>query len=314
MDRILDAIKKARSVLIVGHVRPDGDCLGSAFALREFCRNAGKIADAGSPSPVPEAYGFIRNIEDFNVFTLRSYDLFIAVDCATKDRLGRLEGYFRSAKDTACIDHHEGHRGFANNNRVVNTASSTCEIIYDMLAPTGRITPVIADYLFMGLSTDTGHFMHSNTTAKVLYTAYKLEEAGADCHALASVLYRTRSRNKTMLIAKSIEAMRFYMDGRLAVIPLTQKLLSECEINSNDTEGIIDYAIAVKGVEIGVSMCEEKTNEFKVSFRSRGRDVNEIAGVFGGGGHIYAAGCRISGRTEDVIDKIIKAVRDGEKS
>ncbi len=312
MDRILEAIEKARSVLIVGHVRPDGDCLGSAFALREFCRNAGKIADAGSPSPIPEAYNFIKNISDFNEFSLKSYDLFIAVDCASKDRLGRLEGYFRSAKNTVCIDHHEGHRGFGNVNKVVSDASSTCEIIYDILAPTGKITPIIANYLFMGLSTDTGHFMHSNTTSKVLYTAYKLSEAGADCHALAAVLYRTRTKNKTMLIAKSLEAMRFYMDGKLAVIPMTADLLAECDIDSNDTEGIIDYAIAVKGVEIGVSICEEKPNEFKVSFRSRGRNVNEVAGIFGGGGHIYAAGCRISGKKEDVIDKIIKAVRDTE--
>ena len=310
MDRILEAIEKARSVLIVGHVRPDGDCLGSAFALREFCRNAGKTADAASPSPVPEAYRFIRNIDDFNVFTLKSYDLFIAVDCASKDRLGRLEGYFRTAGSTVCIDHHEGHGGFADINKVVNTASSTCEIVYDLLSGTGKITPAIADYLFMGLSTDTGHFMHSNTTTKVLYTAYKLSEAGANCHALASVLYRTRSKNKTMLIAKSIEAMRFYMNGTVCIIPMTIGLLTECNMDSNDTEGIIDYAIAVKGVEIGVSICEEKANEFKVSFRSRGRDVNEIAGVFGGGGHIYAAGCRISGKKEDVIDKILKAIRD----
>lgn len=312
MDRILEAIEKARSVLIAGHVRPDGDCLGSAFALREFCRNAGKTADAGSPSPVPEAYNFIRNIEDFNVFTRKKYDLFIAVDCASRDRLGRLEGYFRSADNTVCIDHHEGHRGFGNVNRVVNTASSTCEIVYDILSGTGKITPAIADYLFMGLSTDTGHFMHNNTTTKVLYTAYKLSEAGADCHALATVLYRTRTRNKTLLIAKSIEAMRFYMEGRVCIIPMTAELLAECNISSNDTEGIIDYAIAVKGVEVGVSICEEKPNEYKVSFRSRGRDVNEIAGIFGGGGHIYAAGCRICGRKEDVIDKILKAVRDTE--
>ena len=91
---------------------------------------------------------------------------------------------------------------------------------------------------------------------------------------------------------------------------MTVGLLTECNMDSNDTEGIIDYAIAVKGVEIGVSICEEKANEFKVSLRSRGRDVNEIAGVFGGGGHIYAAGCRISGKKEDVIDKILKAIRD----
>lgn len=310
---ILEAIDNARSVIICGHVRPDGDCIGSAFALREYCLNAGKIADVCSPSPIPESYKFVRNSEAFNALTRKVYDLFIAVDCATRERIGRMEGFFRSADRTVCIDHHEGHDGFADINLVKSNASSTCEMVYDLLEPTGRITKEIADYLFTGLSTDTGHFMHSNTDSKVLYTAYKLTCLGADCHGIATELYRRRSRAKTKLIAKSIEAMRFYMDGKVCVIPMTQQLLDDCGISSNDTEGIIDYAISVEGVEIGVSLCAEKDNEYKVSFRSRGRHVNDIAEVFGGGGHVYAAGCRVFGKTEDVIDKILKAIRDTEE-
>ena len=106
--------------------------------------------------------------------------------------------------------------------------------------------------------------------------------------------------------------MRFFMNDTVCIIPMTQELLDECNISSNDTEGIIDYAISINGVEIGISMCAEKENEYKVSFRSRTRHVNEIAAVFGGGGHIYAAGCRICGKTEDVIDKLLKAIRDTE--
>ena len=224
-----------------------------------------------------------------------------------------MEGFFRSADRTVCIDHHEGHDGFADINLVKSNASSTCEMVYDLLEPTGKITKEIADYLFTGLSTDTGHFMHSNTDSKVLYTAYKLSCLGADCHGIATELYRRRSRAKTKLIAKSIEAMRFYMDGKVCVIPMTQQLLDDCGISSNDTEGIIDYAISVEGVEIGVSLSAEKDNEYKVSFRSRGRHVNDIAEVFGGGGHVYAAGCRVFGKREDVIDKILKAIRDTEE-
>ncbi len=310
MNSILEAINEARTVLICGHIRPDGDCLGSAFALRDYCRELGKSADACSPSPVPESYRFMAGSDEFNVLTRKSYDLFIAVDCASFDRIGRMEGYFRTAERTVCIDHHEGHEGFADINLVKSNASSTCEIVFDLLEPTGKITRGIADSLYVGLSTDTGHFMHSNTDKKVLYTAYRLACLGADCHGIATKLYRSRSRAKTMLIAKSIEAMRFYMNGKICIIPMTQQLLDECGISSNDTEGIIDYAISVNGVEVGVSMCAERENEYKVSFRSRSRHVNDIAAVFGGGGHIYAAGCRIFGRTEDVIDKILKAIRD----
>ena len=272
----------------------------------------GKSADVCSPSPIPESYKFMRQSEKFNVLSRKTYDLFIAVDCATQDRIGKMEGFFRSAPRTVCRDHHEGHEGFADVNLVKNYASSTCEIVFDLLEPTGKITREIANYLYIGLSTDTGHFMHSNTDSKVMYTAYRLSCLGAECHNIATELYRSRSRNKTMLIAKSIEAMRFFMNDTVCIIPMTQELLDECNISSNDTEGIIDYAISINGVEIGISMCAEKENEYKVSFRSRTRHVNEIAAVFGGGGHIYAAGCRICGKTEDVIDKLLKAIRDTE--
>lgn len=312
MNAILEEIEHAQTILICGHVRPDGDCLGSAFALREYCLGLGKSADVCSPSPIPESYKFMRQSEKFNVLSRKTYDLFIAVDCATQDRIGKMEGFFRSAPRTVCIDHHEGHEGFADVNLVKNYASSTCEIVFDLLEPTGKITREIANYLYIGLSTDTGHFMHSNTDSKVMYTAYRLSCLGAECHNIATELYRSRSRNKTMLIAKSIEAMRFFMNDTVCIIPMTQELLDECSISSNDTEGIIDYAISINGVEIGISMCAEKENEYKVSFRSRTRHVNEIAAVFGGGGHIYAAGCRICGKTEDVIDKLLKAIRDTE--
>ena len=312
MNAILEEIEHAQTILICGHVRPDGDCLGSAFALREYCLGLGKSADVCSPSPIPESYKFMRQSEKFNVLSRKTYDLFIAVDCATQDRIGKMEGFFRSAPRTVCIDHHEGHEGFADVNLVKNYASSTCEIVFDLLEPTGKITREIANYLYIGLSTDTGHFMHSNTDSKVMYTAYRLSCLGAECHNIATELYRSRSRNKTMLIAKSIEAMRFFMNDTVCIIPMTQELLDECNISSNDTEGIIDYAISINGVEIGISMCAEKENEYKVSVRSRTRHVNEIAVVFGGGGHIYAAGCRICGKTEDVIDKLLKAIRDTE--
>lgn len=314
MNPILGAIDRANSVLIIGHLRPDGDCLGSAFALREYCLKLGKIADVGSPTPIPDAYSFVRQSNVFNKITRKSYDLFIAVDCGSRDRIGRMEGFFKSAKETVWIDHHEGHNGFGKYNYVVPTASSTCELIFDILEPTKMIDSVIATYLYLGISTDTGHFMHNNTTPKVLYTAYKLALYGAECHELAVKLYRTRSKEKTALIAKSIDTLRYYLGGTVGIIAMTRDILESCNIEANDTEGIIDYAIAVEGVKIGVSICEEKPNEFKVSFRSRGeRNVDEVARIFGGGGHINASGCRINGKKEDVIDKILKAIRDTEE-
>ena len=135
MNAILEEIEHAQTILICGHLRPDGDCLGSAFALREYCLGLGKSADVCSPSPIPESYKFMRQSEKFNVLSRKTYDLFIAVDCATQDRIGKMEGFFRSAPRTVCIDHHEGHEGFADVNLVKNYASSTCEIVFDLLEP-----------------------------------------------------------------------------------------------------------------------------------------------------------------------------------
>lgn len=312
MNSILKAINKAKSVLIIGHVRPDGDCIGSAFAIREYCLNLGKIADVGSPSPLPLAYAFVKNSEVWNNITRKHYDLFIAVDCGSEDRIGRFDVFFRSATETVWIDHHRGHKGFGKYNLVNAEASSTCEIVFDILESEKLINSKIAYYLYLGLSTDTGHFMHNNTTPKVLYTAYKLAYYGADVYGLSTELYRTRTKAKTQLIANCINAMRFYDDGKVCIITITKEMLDEVGLASNDTEGIIDYAIAVKGVEIGVSMCEERSLEYKISFRSRRRDVCEVASCFGGGGHTFAAGCKINGRKEDVIDKILKAIRDTE--
>ena len=268
MKKIIEAINKAQTVLIVGHARPDGDCLGSTFALREYCLSLGKIVDVASPTDLPESYKFVDSSKVFNNITQKKYDLFIAVDCASMERIGRLDGYFRSAKETVNIDHHLNHSGFGKYNLVVNDASSTCELVFDLLSSVIDLTPQIASYLYIGLSTDTGHFMHSNTTPKVLYTAYKLAKAGADVYNIATSIYRTRTPQKTKLIAKAIDGMRMYVDNKVALICITTEMLNACDTNSNETEGLIDYAICLKGVEIGVSMCEEKANDFKVSIWS----------------------------------------------
>lgn len=183
MKAILEAIDNAETVLICGHVRPDGRLPWVCFRIAaNIASGWGRPRTYASPSPIPESYKFLRDSDKFCKLTRRHYDLFIAVDCATHDRIGRLDGYFRSADRTVCIDHHEGHSGFADINLVRSNASSTCEIVFDILEPTGRITKEIADYLYVGLSTDTGHFMHSNTDSKVLFVAYRLACLGADCH------------------------------------------------------------------------------------------------------------------------------------
>ena len=309
-DQIINKIRKAGSALIVGHVRPDGDCIGACLAMRQICLNAGvKVVDIAVPSNIPDAYKFLEDWQLFNKINRSHFDLFISVDCANIERINRLDVFLRSAKSTICIDHHLGNDGFCDINCVVPEACSCCEILYDIFADSGLIDKIAANHLFMGLSSDTGHFMHNNVSSKVLRTAYELSLKGADCHTIAENLYRRRTREKTMLIGRSLMGIRYYENGRIAIAANALEDLEACGVYPSDTEGIIDYTISVIGTDIGVSICEETEDSYKVSFRSKGIDVNEIAAEFGGGGHKYAAGCRIAGDKEEVIRKILEAIK-----
>ena len=305
---ILTAIDKARNILIVSHSRPDGDCLGAAFAMRRYCMHLGKIADIANDSPLPRAYEFFEGAEHYNKQNAEKYDLAIVVDCATDTRYSISEQYVKAAKCVIWIDHHMKDFGYGTINWVDEKASSTCEMIYRLLSCV-YMDKEIADYLFIGLSTDTGHFMHNNVNIGVLETAVELVRHGADCSKLSASLYKNRTIEKTRLIAKAIDNLRFFEDGKICIVPLTSELLGLCNISSNDTEGIIDYASAVIGVKVAVCMSEERPNVYKVSFRSRSENVAAVAETFGGGGHKYASGCQICGHIEDVIQKIIRAVR-----
>lgn len=306
-NEILSAIGKSTNVLIISHARPDGDCLGAAFAMREYCLHAGKVADVVNDSPLPRSYVFIDKEGVYNKQSAPHYDLVIVVDCATNTRFTGFERHISAAKNVIWIDHHLGDQGYGNINWVDSKASSTCEMVYRLLKDE-YINTAIANYLFIGLSTDTGHFMHNNVNVDVMTIAVDLMKRGADASKLSAQLYKTRTMEKTRLIARAIDNMRFYEDGKIALIPLTSELLKSCNITSNETEGIIDYATAVIGVKVAVCMSEEKPNVYKISFRSREENVASVAEAFGGGGHKYAAGCQICGQFEDVIDKLIRMI------
>lgn len=307
--QILDLLNTAKSVLIVGHVKPDGDCIGACLAMREYCMEIGiDPVNVAVPSNIPDSYAFLEDAGEFNKISRGKFDVFMALDCANIDRFNRLDVFYKTANTTICIDHHMGNEGFGDLNMVNPDASSCCEILFDLLEDTGLINKKIANYLMVGLSSDTGHFMHNNVTPKVLSTACKLSELGADIHNIATKLYRTRSKEKTALLGRSLSGIRYFENGKVAVIINTLDDLAKCGVTCNDTEGLIDYAISVKDAVIAVCICEETKGQFKVSFRSHDADVNEIAKDFGGGGHIHAAGCKLSGEKEEVINKILEAI------
>lgn len=302
----IDAIKKANDILIVCHIRPDGDCLGSGFALTRIAEKMGKRVDFVCDSPFPPAYSFIKDCDKFNDIKCERYDLAIAVDCADSARMGAFGELFRKCSETINIDHHKTNDAFGKSNFVVPDLSSTCELLYSLIKDDCVIGADEATDLYLGLSTDTGNFMHSNTTPDTLRTASELLALGADLGAIVNGFYRNNTKNKLALVARAVGSMRYFDDDKVVVMTVTQNDLKETGCVLSDTEGLIDYAMSVGSVKVAVCMTEQRERSYKVSLRSKGADVSLVAGVFGGGGHKQASGCVANGYYEDVVEKIVR--------
>jgi phosphoesterase RecJ-like protein len=278
--------------------------------LRAIAKSFGKQVDFVCDSDKPSHYAFLPEYDEFNVKKFDKYDLVISVDCADESRLGRYYSYFKKAKVAVNIDHHITNPQFGAVAHVEPTASSTCELIYDLISDDYKIDKEVATYLYLGISTDTGHFRHNNTTTHTFEVASKLLKAGADVEFIINGVYRNNTKNKLDLIATAIKSFRFFDDDKIVVITITRDDLAKCGCALSDTEGIIDYGMSISKVQVAVCMSEQNIRSYKVSFRSKGADVAKSAMVFGGGGHKLASGCVVNGYYDDVVDKVVKAVRD----
>lgn len=308
---IIQAIERSHCVLIVGHQRPDGDCLGAGLSIGRICENKGIDYDFLCDSDNPQQYSFMYGFERLNDKKYKDYDLLITVDCVDNYRMGRYYGYLKSVGESFNIDHHKTNNRFAKTNIVFQNASSTCEILYNLIKDENLIDEKIASLLYAGLSTDTGHFMHSNTTSEVLKIASELVMLGANPYDISTCIYKNTTINKTKLTALAIGSMRFFQNNRICIITVMQDDLKKCGCVMADTEGLIDYAMKIGSVEVGVCLTEQLHSHYKVSFRSKKTDVAAAAATFGGGGHTLAAGCVVDGQYEDVIDKLLKSITDG---
>lgn len=305
----LDAlIENAQSIAVAAHIRPDGDCLGAALAVKEILSGRGKPCDFLCDAEVPWQYSFMPKVSSMNEKREKSYDLFISVDCADEARLGNIAEVMKKSKNTVNIDHHISNTHFAALNIVSPDASSTCEMIFDLFD--SEIQGDAAIDIYVGLSTDTGHFMHSNTTSRVLEIAAQLTRRGVNPSDTARALYKNNKLPKTKLIARAIQSMRFFDDGKICIMSVLTSDFEQLSLKLTDTEGLIDHAVAISGVDVAVCLSQQGANHYKVSLRSKIADVSKIAAVFGGGGHVHAAGCILNGHYETVIEKLLKAIRD----
>lgn len=315
ITEIAEKLKTVKSALIFSHVRPDGDTLGSAAALKHALEKFGVECRLVCPSEIPQKFSFLSINENYTKLPDNArFDVHIAVDCSTEEMLGDYSTLFQSCKNTFNIDHHISNSLYAKYNYVCDRAAN-CENIYELITELfrgeedKRIDERIATEIMLGIVTDTGAFAHSNVTENTLEVAAVLKKAGADLHEIVYKLFKEQKLVRARLFALVISGMKIYHDGKLAVISVRKTDFEKTGASTDMTEGFIDFPLSVEGVEVAVSIMETGDKKFKLSFRSKGTaNVNEIASRFGGGGHILASGCMLNGYYEDVVDKIVFTV------
>ena len=302
-----DILKGKKSVALGGHVRPDGDCVGSCMGLYHYLREQyPDICTDVYLEEVPEAYSIIKDTDEVKTQIDDSavYDLFICLDCGDAQRLGFSRTLFEHAKETLCIDHHVSNDAFADHNYIVPDASSTSELIYRMIDKE-KISLACAEALYMGIVHDTGVFQYSCTSPETMEAAAELMRKGINGSEIIDKTYYEKSYIQNQILGRALLESMLIMDKQCIVSVIRQKSMKFFQAKPSDLEGIVSQLRQTKGVEVAIFLHETAPHQFKVSLRSKGRvNVSEIAQFFGGGGHVRAAGVTMEGSSHDVINNI----------
>ena len=312
LREIGNVLKSASKVMVFPHINPDGDALGSATALCHAMRRMGAEAWVLMEEPVPEYLDFMDTsccTEDMSAAEGRYIS--VCVDCGEEARFpGRAEA-FRAGEKKICIDHHATSGSFGDIWYVDSGEAAAAQIIYDLIREMGEEPDRReAEALYVGLSTDTGSFRYSNTTARTHRIAAELLERGVDINDISVALYQNVSEKKVKLQAKILENMKIFAGGRGAAAYVTRGMMDEISADSDDAEGMVETLRDIRGVEMA-AFFKEKEDCVKVSMRAKSYgDVASIAALFGGGGHKKAAGCTLRLPLEEAVKIITEKMKD----
>ncbi len=299
----------ASSALILTHKNPDGDTVGSGFALCAALRKRGITAHVAGEKPFPKRYDFLcepmgERPADFKP------NLVVSVDTASKKLLGAL-GDGLDEVDLA-IDHHASHEDYQKNLLLRQGSASCCEIVADVIDALGvSFDGYIADALFTGISTDTGCFRYPNTTPSTHRLAARLIECGARSGELNRLFFETKSRARLALELEAMRGIRFFENGAVSVVTITKGMLGETGCTGEDVEGITALSRCIEGVEAGVTLREIGDSLYKASVRTNARvDASAVCASFGGGGHVRAGGCELRGTAEEAASVLVARIRE----
>lgn len=306
------ALEQAKTVAIGGHVRPDGDCVGSCMGLYQYIKTWYPEIEADVYlEDIPESFKRLIAVSDQikgEVAEAKEYDLFIALDCGDAARLGFSAVLFENAKHTICVDHHVSNMAFADENHIVPDASSTSELIYHLL-PYEKITKEIAECLYLGIVHDTGVFQYSSTAPETMEAAANLMRKGINANEIIDKTFYEKTYAQNQILGRALLESILFMDGKCIFTCLTKKIMDFHEVKPKDLEGIVSQLRVTEGVEVAIFLYQTNEDEFKVSLRAAGDvDVSKVAQKFGGGGHKKAAGVTMKGTMHEIINNLSEQI------
>lgn len=310
LDSILKGVKTAA---ISGHVRPDGDCVGSTLAIYNYIKEYYPQIDVKIYlEPIPNVFKFLNRASeiDSNYADEKEFDLFIVLDCSDEGRMGEFVKYYESAKKTVCIDHHATNGAFADENYIFPDASSASELVYELLDKT-RISKDIAECIYTGMVHDTGVFQYSCTSKKTMDVAGTLMETGIDYSKIIDETFYTKTFEQNKIMGQALLNANLYLQGDVILSVISKDEMQKYNVLPKHLDGIVNQLRVTKDTKITVFLYENDDGTYKGSLRVNGEyNVAEIAAVFGGGGHVKAAGFTIEGPCEQAIDRIIEAIKE----
>jgi phosphoesterase RecJ-like protein len=313
VQRIIEAVRASQTFCVVGHMRPDGDCIGSQLALTLALRNEGKDVTCWNQDGLPDKLAFLDPDRLLaQPVPGRQFDCVMALDCASFERLGTAGECVKERKLLINIDHHESNTRYGDLNWILPKKPSTGELIFRLLRSANwAITPPIADCLFAAVSTDTGSFQYPSTRPETLYVAGKLVERGADLAKVCHEVYQSYPLSRVRLLQRVLNHFKLIHNNRIAYFWLKKEDYERTGAQPDDSEGLIDHLRAIEPVVVACIFEEIEPGLTRVSLRSKSEHVNvsEVAGQFGGGGHPAAAGARIPGRPLTVQRRVLAALK-----
>jgi bifunctional oligoribonuclease and PAP phosphatase NrnA len=318
IDRVLEVIREHQTFCIVGHMRPDGDCIGSQLGLALALRSEGKDVTVWNQDAIPQKYKFLNTSGLFEKPKHgHKFDCVIATDCASFQRLGAVGECIKERKIFVNIDHHESNTRYADVNWVSPREASCGELIFKLLkAARWPITKPIADLLFTAVSTDTGSFQYPTTRPGTFHVGAELVTRGANLAEICDEVYQSYPLSRARLLKHVYSKFRLTDGDRIAWFWLKKKDFTRTGAEPDDTEGLIDHIRAIEPVVVACVFEELEPELTRLSLRSKNGkvNVNEICQQFGGGGHPAAAGARIPGTALAVQRKVIAAIKRAIKA